>query len=177
MKISFCVFFILSAYTENTRKVFKYLWRMRGKYLSVFRDYAESIYAYMEKMANWGYLRYTKSSPNTRKVFKHIRRMRGKNLCVHGEYAKRLLTYSLYTPKDIKVYLSGLVIIRILILLYSFYLHYMAKKPYHATVLLTPSQCARKKIKKLNSIFAIVNTSCNFKKNLSKGEACRDTED
>jgi hypothetical protein len=67
---------------------------MRGKYLSVFGDYAESIYAYMEKMANWGYLRYTKSSPNMRKVFKRIQRIRGKNLCVHGEDAKRLLTYS-----------------------------------------------------------------------------------
>ncbi len=79
---------------------------MRGKYLSVFGDYAESIYAYMEKMAYWGYLRYTKSSPNTRKVFKRIRRIRGKYLCVHGEDAKRLLTYSPNTPKDIKVCLS-----------------------------------------------------------------------
>ncbi len=87
-KISLCVFFILSAYTENTRKVFKHLWRMRGKYLSVFGKYAESIYAYMEKMAKWGYLRYTKSSLYTRKVFKRIRRIRGKNLCVHGEDAK-----------------------------------------------------------------------------------------
>jgi hypothetical protein len=52
---------------------------MRGKYLSVFGDYAESFYAYMEKMANWGYLRYTKSSPSTRKVSKRIRRIRGKN--------------------------------------------------------------------------------------------------
>ncbi len=57
--------------------------------------------AYMEKMANWGCLRYTKSSPNTRKVFKHIRRIRRKNLCAHGEDAKRLLTYSPNTPKDI----------------------------------------------------------------------------
>ena len=113
-KISFCVFFTLSAYTDNTRKVFKYLWRMRGKYLSVLGDYVESIYAYMEKMKNWGYLRYTKSSPNTRKVFKRIRRIRRKNLCVHGEDAKRLLTYSPNTPKDIKVYLSRLIIIRML---------------------------------------------------------------
>jgi hypothetical protein len=84
---------------------------MRGKYLSVFGDYAESIYEYMEKMTNWGYLRYTKSSPNMRKVFEHIRRIRGKNLCVHGEDAKRLLTYFPNTPKDIKVCLSRLVII------------------------------------------------------------------
>ncbi len=87
---------------------------MRGKYLSVIGDYAESIYAYMEKMANWGYLRYTKSSPNTRKVFKRIRRIRGKNLCVYGEDVKRLLTYSPNTPKDIKVYLSRLIKTRVL---------------------------------------------------------------
>ncbi len=106
MKISFCVFFSLSAYSENTRKVFKYLWRMRRKYLSVFGDYAESIYAYMEKMANWGYLRYTKSSLNTWKVFKRIRRIRGKNLCVSGEDVKGLLTYSPNTPKDKSVFIS-----------------------------------------------------------------------
>ncbi len=35
-KITFCVFFILSVYIENTRKVLKCLWRMRGKYLSIF---------------------------------------------------------------------------------------------------------------------------------------------
>ncbi len=68
----------------------------------------------MEKIANWGYLRDTKSSPNTRKVFKRIRRIRGKNLCVHGEDAKRLFTYSPKSPKDIKVYLSRLIIIRML---------------------------------------------------------------
>jgi hypothetical protein len=73
---------------------------MRGKYLSVFGDYAKIIYAYMEKMAIWGYLRYTKSSPNTGKVFKRIRRIR-------GEDAKRLLTYSPNTPKDIKVCYLG----------------------------------------------------------------------
>ncbi len=84
---------------------------MHGKYLSVFGDFAESIYAYMEKLANRGNLRYTKSSPNTRKVFKRIGRIRGKNLCVHEEDAKRLLTYSPNTPKDIKVYLSRLIII------------------------------------------------------------------
>jgi hypothetical protein len=73
---------------------------MSGKYLSVLGEYAESIYAYMENMANWGYLRYTKSSPNTRKVFKRIRIIHGKNLCVHGEDAYRLFAYSPYTPKD-----------------------------------------------------------------------------
>ncbi len=86
---------------------------MRGKYLSVFGEYAESIYAYMEKTPNLGYLRYTKSSPNTRKVFKRIWRIRGKNLCVHGLDAKRLLTYSPNTSKDIKVCLSQLIIIQI----------------------------------------------------------------
>jgi hypothetical protein len=87
---------------------------MRGKYLSIFGDYAESIFAYIEKMANWGYLLYTKSSPNTWKVFKRFRRIRGKNLCAHGEDAKRLLTYSPNTPKDRKVCLSRLIIIRML---------------------------------------------------------------
>ncbi len=38
-KISFCVVFILSAYMEITRKVFKHLWRLRTKYLSVFGEY------------------------------------------------------------------------------------------------------------------------------------------
>jgi hypothetical protein len=65
-------------------------------------------------MANWGDLRYTKSSPNMRKVFKHIRRMRGKNLCIRGEDAKILLAYSPNTPKDIKVCIYSLIIIRIL---------------------------------------------------------------
>jgi hypothetical protein len=68
----------------------------------------------MENMANWGCLRYTKSSPNSRKVFKRIRRMRGKNLCVHGEDAKILLAYSPNTPKDIKVCIYSLIIIRML---------------------------------------------------------------
>ncbi len=71
-------------------------------------------------MAIWGYLRYTKSSPNAWKVFKRIRRMRGKNLCAHGEDAKRLLAYSPYTPRDIKVCLSPLIIIQIKIYLRFF---------------------------------------------------------
>jgi hypothetical protein len=57
----------------------------------------------MENVANWGYLRYAKSSPNTRKVFKRFQRIHGKNLCVHGEDAKRLLACSPNTPKDTKV--------------------------------------------------------------------------
>ncbi len=90
-------------------------------------------------MANWGYLRSTKSSLNARKVFKRIRRMRGKNLCVHGEDAKIPLTYSPNTPKDI-VCLSRLIIIRILYFfrfflstLYGMDLMDQAKKPSHAT--------------------------------------------
>jgi hypothetical protein len=83
---------------------------MSGKYLSVFGEYAKRVYG---EMANWGYLRYTKSSPNTRKVFKRIRRIRRKNLCIHGEDAKRLLTYSPNTPKDIKVCLSRIIIVQI----------------------------------------------------------------
>jgi hypothetical protein len=110
-KISFCAFFILSAHSENTGKVFKRLLGMRGKYLSAFGDYAESVLAYMENMAIWGYLRYTKSSPNVRKVFKRIRRISGKNLCVHGEDAKRPLANSPNTPRDIKVCISPLIII------------------------------------------------------------------
>jgi hypothetical protein len=80
--------------------------RMRRKYLSAFGEYVDSIEAYMKNMANWGYLRYTKSSPNTRKVFKRIRRMRGKNLCVHGEDAKRLLAYSFHVVVRIRIILS-----------------------------------------------------------------------
>ena len=51
--------------------------------------------------------------------------MRGKNLCVHGEDAKILLAYSPNTPKDIKVCIYSLIIIRMLKYLDSFYLHYM----------------------------------------------------
>ena len=92
----------------------------------------------MENMKNWGYMRYTKSSPNMRKVFKRIRRVHGKNLCVHGEDAKRLLAYSPNTPKDIKVCISRLIIKQILnffrFLPYKLYGIDKAKKPSHATV-------------------------------------------
>ncbi len=64
-------------------------------------------------MSHQGYLRYTKLSPNARKVFKRIQRMHGKNLCIHGEDAKRLLAYSHTSPRDIKVRISQLIIIRI----------------------------------------------------------------
>ncbi len=123
-KISLCVFFILSASTDNTRKVFKHLRRMRGKYLSTHGECAESSSAYIENMSNQGYFRYTKLSPNARKVFKRIWRMHGKNLCVHGEDAKRVLAYSHNTPRDIKVRISQLIIIiRMKKNLCSFYLY------------------------------------------------------
>jgi hypothetical protein len=63
----------------------------------------------MENMENWGYLRYTKSSPKTPKLFKRIRRVR-----VHGEDAKKLLAYSPNTPKDIYVCIFRLILMRIL---------------------------------------------------------------
>ncbi len=128
VKISFCVFFILSAYTENTRKVFKHLWRMCGKYLSVFGDYTK-VFKRIWRKWHIGVICGTQN---------HLR-ICGKYLnvfgeCaeriyvyVHGEDAKRLLTYSPNTPKDIKVCLSWLIIIRILIFLDSFYLHYMER--------------------------------------------------
>ncbi len=50
MNISFRIFFILSAFSENTLKVLKHLWRIRGKYLGVFGDYAKS----MENTKNLG---------------------------------------------------------------------------------------------------------------------------
>jgi hypothetical protein len=99
---------------ENVQKGSKRVRRIRGKYLSVYGE-----------IANWGYLRFTKSSPNMKKVFKRIRRIRRKNLCVHGEDAKRLLTHSPNTQKDMKVGLSRLLIMRILNFLDSFYPHYM----------------------------------------------------
>jgi hypothetical protein len=88
-------------------------------------------------MANWGYLRYIKWSPNTRKVFKRFWRVRGKNLCVHGEDAKRLLAYSPNTPKEIKVCISRLIIMRIKNILDSFQIHYMGwfKPKNHLTLL------------------------------------------
>jgi hypothetical protein len=66
------------------RKVFKYLRRMRGKYLSAYGECAESIYASMETMSNQGYLRY-----------KNRLRMHGKYLNVFGECAK-----SIYAPME-----------------------------------------------------------------------------
>jgi hypothetical protein len=81
---------------ENARKVSKRIRRIRRKYLSIYGENGELLN-----------LRIRGKYLN---VFGEIR---GKNLCVHGVDAKRLLTYSPYTPKDIKVCLSQLIIIRI----------------------------------------------------------------
>ena len=53
--------------------------RMRGKYLNVFGECAESIYAQMGTFSNQGYLRY-----------KNRLRMRGKYLNGFGECAERI---------------------------------------------------------------------------------------
>jgi hypothetical protein len=42
VKISFCVFTILFAYSAITRKVFKRLWRIRGIYLGIHEEYEKS---------------------------------------------------------------------------------------------------------------------------------------
>ncbi len=64
--------------------------------------------------------------------------MRGKYLCVNGEDAKRLLAYSPLTPRDVKVWISPKIIIRIKnffrFLLTIPYGMALAKKPSHATV-------------------------------------------
>jgi hypothetical protein len=95
------------------------------KYLGAYEACRESIYAYSENAQKvfkiWriqqmqGCLRYSKSSLNTRKV-----------LTVFGEYAERiymymeytqkknLSTYSLTTPRDIKVCISQLITIQFL---------------------------------------------------------------
>jgi hypothetical protein len=83
---------------------------MLGKYLSTFREYAESIKAYLENMAIRGYLLYTKSSPNAPKVLKCIQRICGTNLFVHGEDAKGLMAYCPNTPRNIIVHISPLII-------------------------------------------------------------------
>jgi hypothetical protein len=41
-------FNFLSADSENMRKVFQRLWRICGKHLAVFGEYAETVYAYMK---------------------------------------------------------------------------------------------------------------------------------
>ncbi len=59
------------------------------------------------------------------KVFKGIQRIRVKNLCLQGDDKKRLLANYPNTPRDIKVCISQLIIIRILKFSDSLYLHYM----------------------------------------------------
>ncbi len=60
-------------------------------------------------------------SPYAPKLSMRKRRKRGKNLCVHGEDAKRLLAYQENTPRDIKMFISQLIKIRIKKNLYSFF--------------------------------------------------------
>ncbi len=110
----------LSAYSSS----FLRTRRIHGKYLSTYGECAESIWAYLENTLKvfkrtwriWqiGVNCGTQNRFHTPKVFKRIRRIRGKNLCVHGKDAKRLLAYSPNTPKDIKVCISQLIIIRML---------------------------------------------------------------
>jgi hypothetical protein len=78
---------------KNAGKVSKRIWRMRGKYLSVYGEYGEC--------------RVVCSSKNRLRIC-------GKNLCVFGEQAKNLSAYSLTTPREIKVCISQLKIIQIL---------------------------------------------------------------
>ncbi len=65
-------------------------------------------------MANVGLFAVLKIVSECAETFNRIRRIRGKNLCVYGEHAKSLSVYSLTTPRDIKVCISQLIIIRIL---------------------------------------------------------------
>jgi hypothetical protein len=85
VKLYFRIFFILSAYSENTRNVFKRLQRMRGKYLRVYGKYDEC--------------RVVCGTQN-------CLRIRGKNLCVHGEDAERFLACSPNKPRAIIVRIS-----------------------------------------------------------------------
>jgi hypothetical protein len=62
---------------------------MRGKYLSAYGDFAESIYAQMETLSNQGYLRYENRLG-----------MRGKYLKVFGECAERIYASMEKTQKD-----------------------------------------------------------------------------
>ncbi len=64
---------------ENMRKVFKGLWRIRGKYLAVFGEYAGSIEAYMKNTTKLRLFAVHKSSPHTREVF---------TVNLFGEYAE-----------------------------------------------------------------------------------------
>ncbi len=58
MKISFCVFFILSAYSENTKKVFKRIRRIpQIQVHKIVSVYAERIFASMEKTQRYTKLR------------------------------------------------------------------------------------------------------------------------
>ncbi len=88
---------------KNAQKVSNRSRRIRGKYLSEYGEHGKLGLFAVHKIVS----EYAES-------IKHIRRMRGKNLCVHGEDAKILLAHSPNTPKDIKVCIYSLIIIRIL---------------------------------------------------------------
>ncbi len=87
------------------QKVSKRSRRICGKYLSVYGEHGKLGLFAVHKIV----FEYAEST-----VFKHIWRMRGKNLYVHGEDEKILLAYSPNTPKDIKVCIYSLIIIRML---------------------------------------------------------------
>ncbi len=72
VKISFSVFFVLSAHNENELKVYKCIQRIWGKYLSVYGEYGE--------------FRIVCSTQN------HLW-MRREYLTLFGEYAERIYAY------------------------------------------------------------------------------------
>ncbi len=78
--------------------------RIRGKKLSLYREYVKSGLFAVHKIIS----QYAESiepySENMRKE---------STVCVHGEDAKKLLAYSHNTPRDIKVHISQLIIIQI----------------------------------------------------------------
>ncbi len=80
-----------SAYSENMRKIFKHLCRIRWKYFAVFGEYVESIIylslheEYDEVIAEHKIVSETAESTyleNTQKVFKRTWRKRQTNLAV-----------------------------------------------------------------------------------------------
>jgi hypothetical protein len=101
------------------------IWRICGKYLSVFGECAESIKAYMENTVNVGLFAVHKIVSEYVESFNRIRRICRKNLCVYGENAKSLSAYFLTMTRDIKVRISKLFIKRIQFFLDTFYLHYI----------------------------------------------------
>ncbi len=77
VEISFCIFSILSVYSENMLKVFKRLWRTRGKYFSAHEEYDEV----------W-VVCGTQNCLRISGIFKLIRKICRKYLSVYGEKQK-----------------------------------------------------------------------------------------